>query len=102
MAPTGFLAINHTQVAMSLCHFSYAVPRRERPAGSVRFRWVKALTSIEITQLADRIAKRVARQDAHHPWCAPAVNRLADSSKRWQILSCKHLTEPPQLEESTF
>ncbi len=33
----------------------------ERPDGSVRFRWVKAPTSIEITQLADRIARRVGR-----------------------------------------
>ena len=33
----------------------------ERPDGCVRFRWVKAPTSIEITQLADRIARRVGR-----------------------------------------
>ena len=43
----------------------------ERPDGSVRFRWVKAPTSIEITQLADRIARRVGRLDARHPWRAP-------------------------------
>jgi hypothetical protein len=51
----------------------------ERPDGSVRFRWVKAPTSIEITQLADRIARRVARflerhglleRDAQHSYLA--------------------------------
>ncbi len=51
----------------------------ERPDGWVRFRWVKAPTSIEITQLADRIARRVGRflerhglleRDAQHSYLA--------------------------------
>jgi hypothetical protein len=51
----------------------------ERPYGGVRFRWVKAPTSIEITQLADRIARRVGRylehqglleRDAQHSYLA--------------------------------
>jgi hypothetical protein len=33
----------------------------ERPNGSVRFRWVKAPTNLDITQLTDRIARRVGR-----------------------------------------
>ena len=33
----------------------------ERPDGSVRFRWVKAPTSAELTQLAQTIARRVGR-----------------------------------------
>src|SRR5210317_1302184 len=33
----------------------------ERPDGFVRFRWVKAPTSAELTELADRIAQRVGR-----------------------------------------
>jgi hypothetical protein len=33
----------------------------ERPDGSVRFRWVKAPTSAELTDLGHRIAQRVGR-----------------------------------------
>ena len=33
----------------------------ERPDGSVRFRWVKAPTSAELTDLAHSIAQRVGR-----------------------------------------
>ena len=33
----------------------------ERPDGLARFRWVKAPSSAELTQLADRIARRVGR-----------------------------------------
>jgi len=39
--------------------------------GAVRFRWVKAPTSQELTQLAHTIAHRVGRVDARHPWRAP-------------------------------
>ncbi len=51
----------------------------ERPNGWVRFRWVKAPTSAEVTQLADRIARRVGRylerhglleRDAQHSYLA--------------------------------
>ncbi len=38
----------------------------ERSDGGVRFLWVKAPTSIEITQLADRIARRVGRYLERH------------------------------------
>jgi hypothetical protein len=33
----------------------------EHPAGAVRFRWVNAPTSAELTELAQRIAQRVGR-----------------------------------------
>jgi hypothetical protein len=33
----------------------------ERPDGSVRFRWVKAPSGVELTQLAHTIAQRVGR-----------------------------------------
>jgi hypothetical protein len=33
----------------------------ERPEKSVRFRWVKAPTSAELTALTERIARRVGR-----------------------------------------
>ena len=33
----------------------------ERPDGSLRFRWVKAPTSAEFTQLTHRIAQRIGR-----------------------------------------
>lgn len=36
----------------------------ERADGSMRFRWVKAPTSVELTQLSHRIARRVGRSDA--------------------------------------
>ena len=47
----------------------------EHPAGAVRFRWINAPTSAELTELAQRIAQRVGRylerqgllqRDAHH------------------------------------
>ena len=40
----------------------------ERPDGGVRFRWVKAPTSDEITRLTHTIARRIGRLDARHPW----------------------------------
>ncbi len=43
----------------------------DRLYGAVRFRWVKAPTSQELTQLAHTIAHRVGRVDARHPWRAP-------------------------------
>jgi len=51
----------------------------ERSGGCVRFRWVKAPTSAELTQLTDRIARRVGRflerqglleRDAQHSYLA--------------------------------
>ena len=38
---------------------------------STRFRWVKAPTSAELTELTQTIAQRVGRLDARHPWRAP-------------------------------
>ncbi len=51
----------------------------ERPDGRLRFRWVKAPTSAELTGLADKIARRVGRylerqglieRDAENSWLA--------------------------------
>ena len=51
----------------------------ERPDGRLRFRWVKAPTSAELSQLADTIARRVGRflerrglleRDAENSWLA--------------------------------
>ncbi len=51
----------------------------ERPDGRLRFRWVKAPTSAELSQLADAIARRVGRflerrglleRDAENSWLA--------------------------------
>ena len=51
----------------------------ERSDGCVRFRWVKAPTSAELTQLTDRIARHVGRflerqglleRDAQHSYLA--------------------------------
>jgi hypothetical protein len=33
----------------------------ERPEGALRFRWVKALTSAELTQLAQTVVLRLGR-----------------------------------------
>ena len=51
----------------------------ERPDGRLRFRWVKAPTSAELTQLADTMTRRVVRflegqglleRDAENTWLA--------------------------------
>lgn len=62
-----------------------------RPDGRLRFRWVKAPTTVELTQLADTIARRVGRglerqglleRDAENSWltgdaCGDAVKIVA-------------------------
>jgi hypothetical protein len=57
----------------------------ERPDGSVRFRWVKAPTSAELTQLANTIAQRVGRLDAHPPLRAPYGRTACVQIRSWRI-----------------
>ena len=52
---------------------------------STRFRWLKAPTSTELTQLTHTIAHRVGRLDARHPWRAPCGRTACVQIRSWRI-----------------
>jgi hypothetical protein len=57
----------------------------ERPDGSLRFRWVKAPTSAELTQLTQTLARRISRYLATglaYPGCREQLSRRRRARSR--------------------